>query len=171
MDKEIFIRQAKITDVPVMAAVVAESWKTAYATLISEEDIKLFTNLSRREELFKNRLSNGDLICVLLSEGMIKGVCSVKRYNGEDFSHTAEIDQLYLSPSAMGKGMGGKLLSFTLESLEKMGFKRVILYVMEGNEKAAGFYRHMGFKPDGFFLVCENLSQKNRAFRYIKALL
>lgn len=155
---------------PVMAEVVAESWKAAYSELISEEDMKLFTNLSRRGELLKKRLSNGDLICVLLSEGAVKGVCSAKRYDGEDFSHAAEIDQLYLSPSAIGKGMGGKLLSFTLESLTDMDFKRAILYVMEGNEKAAGFYRHMGFNPDGFFLVCENLSRKNRAFRYIKAL-
>ena len=25
----------------------------------------------------------------------------------------------------------------------------VVLYVLEGNEKAAGFYRHMGFEPTG----------------------
>ena len=149
MNKEVFIRPAEISDVEIMSEVVAESWKIAYGSLISEDDMKLFTNLPRREYLFKNRISKGDLIYTLLLDDKIVGVCS----------------------SAIGKGLGGRLLHFSLDSLIKNGFNQSVLFVMEGNVRAEGFYRHMGFIPDGFCLVCENLSCKNRALRYIKKLL
>ncbi len=99
------------------------------------------------------------------------GVCSAQRYENSDFKDTAEIDQLYLAPSAIGKGLGERILNFSLDCLIKRGFNQSVLFVMEGNVRAEGFYRHMGFIPDGFCLVCENLSRKNRALRYIKKLL
>lgn len=171
MNKEVFIRPAEISDAEIMAEVVAESWKIAYGNLISEDDMKLFTNLPRREDLFKNRISKGDLVSTLLLDDKIVGVCSAQRYENSDFKDTAEIDQLYLAPSAIGKGLGERILNFSLDCLIKRGFNQSVLFVMEGNVRAEGFYRHMGFIPDGLCLVCENLSRKNRALRYIKKLL
>ncbi len=171
MDNEVFIRQAQISDVKAIARVIADSWKAAYGELISDDDMKLFTNLPRREDMLKSRLLKGDIIYVIILKGEITGVCSSHRYESDDFTDTAEIDQLYLAPSAIGNGMGGRLLRFALNSFLQIGFKRAVLFVMEGNIRAEGFYGHMGFHADGFYLVCENLSGKNRAFRYIKELI
>ena len=170
MYTDILIREAEKTDVNAMAEVVSDSWKAAYSELISEDDMKLFANVVRREELFKAGIEKGKLTYVMLCGGEVKGVCSVERYEKDGFSDTAEIDQFYLAPSVIGKGLGSRLMEYILKELSDKGFKQVVLFVMEGNERAVRFYVQNGFKPDGFFSVCENLSRKNHGLRYIKEL-
>lgn len=163
------IRRAKKSDIEAMARVVSESWQVAYKELISDEDMNLFSNTVRRKELFRKNW-DGQLNFVLLCENSVKGVCSAKKYLKDGFCDAAEIDQLYLDPDHIGQGCGKRLLDFVLFQLKEEGFKQAILYVMEGNEKAIGFYERCGFKPDGNFSVCENLSRKNRGLRYTKTL-
>ena len=45
-----------------------------------------------------------------------------------------------------GQGLAGALMRHCLDFCTR---PNVVLYVLEGNEKAAGFYRHMGFEPTG----------------------
>lgn len=167
------IRQAEKADIEAMARVVSNSWQCAYKSLISEEDMKLFSNVVRREELFKASWDSR-LNYVLLWDGSVMGVCSVERHDkdskdGKDgYSDTAEIDQFYLEPEIIGQGFGKRLMEYVLQELKGKGFARVVLYVMEGNERAIGFYERSGFKADGGFSVCENLSGKNRGLRYVK---
>lgn len=170
MSGDIFIRQAERTDIEVMAKVVSESWKTAYSNLISEDDMKLFANIVRREELFKAGFDAGKLIYVLLCGDVVNGVCSVEEYKNEDFTDSAEIEQFYLAPAAIGKGLGSRLMDFVLNELAEKGFKYAVLFVMEGNRRAIRFYERNGFETDGFLVVSNNLSRKNRGIRYIKKL-
>lgn len=151
-----------------MAGVVSRSWREAYKELISDEDMKLFANETRRRDIFENRIGRDHFIYVILKDNTIKGVCSAGKYEKQGFENTAEIDQLYLEPSEIGTGKGSMLLDYVLDELKKSGFHRIVLFVMEGNDRAIGFYRHKGFSPDGFFSVCENLSRKNHGLRYIK---
>ena len=170
MNTDILIREAEKTDVKAMAEVVSSSWKAAYSELISEDDMKLFANVERREKIFKAGFEKGKLFYIMLCGGEVKGVCLAERYEKEGFSDTAEIDQFYLAPSVIGKGLGSRLMEYILKKLSDKGFKQVVLFVMEGNERAVRFYERNGFKPDGFFSVCENISRKNHGLRYIKEL-
>ena len=43
-------------------------------------------------------------------------------------------------------GFAGALMRYCLDFCTR---PNVVLYVLEGNEKAAGFYRHTGFEPTG----------------------
>lgn len=167
---DIIVRRAERKDIPAMAGVVSRSWREAYKELISDEDMKLFANEPRRRDIFENRIDRDTFIYVIWSDNTVKGVCSAEKYEKQGFENTAEIDQLYLEPSEIGTGMGGMLFDYVLDDLKKSGFHRVVLFVMEGNDRAIGFYRHKGFSPDGFFSVCENLSRKNHGLRYIKEL-
>lgn len=170
MYTHVLIREAEKADVTAMAQVVSDSWRAAYGELISEEDMKLFANTVRREELFKAGLEKGKLTYVLLCGGEVKGVCSAEGYDKDGFSDTVEIDQFYLSPSVIGEGLGSRLMEFVLKDFSDRGYKQSVLFVMEGNERAVRFYERKGFKPDGFFSVCVNLSGKNRGIRYVKKL-
>lgn len=153
-----------------MAEVVSKSWRDAYKELISDEDMKLFANEPRRRDIFEKRLDGKSLIYVILADNAVKGVCSAEQYKKQGFEDTAEIDQLYLDPSVIGNGLGGRLFDFVLGELKAAGFCRVVLFVMEGNKRAIDFYRHKKFKSDGFFSVCENLSRKNHGLRYSREL-
>ena len=58
-----------------------------------------------------------------------------------------EIPALYLLRDAQGYGIGRRLLEAMLERLSDC--KQVRLEVLEGNDRAIGFYEHMGFQLDG----------------------
>lgn len=58
-----------------------------------------------------------------------------------------EIPALYVLRDAQGYGIGRRLLEAMLERLSDC--KQVRLEVLEGNDRAIGFYEHMGFRLDG----------------------
>ena len=58
-----------------------------------------------------------------------------------------EISALYILQEAQGYGIGRRLLEAMLERLSDC--EQVRLEVLEGNDRAIGFYEHMGFRLDG----------------------
>ena len=58
-----------------------------------------------------------------------------------------EISALYILREAQGYGIGRRLMEAMLERLSDC--KQVRLEVLEGNDRAIGFYEHMGFRLDG----------------------
>ena len=55
--------------------------------------------------------------------------------------HERKIEMQFLSPSCIGKGMGKALID-----LASQRYDAVYVDVNEQNEKAKGFYRHIGFR-------------------------
>ena len=60
---------------------------------------------------------------------------------------TGEIYGLYVLRDAQGYGIGRKLLDAMLTRLSN--HEQIWLEVLEGNDRAIGFYKHMGFRLDG----------------------
>ena len=58
-----------------------------------------------------------------------------------------EIPALYVLRDAQGYGIGRRLMEAMLERLSDC--EEVRLEVLEGNDRAIGFYEHMGFRLDG----------------------
>jgi len=58
----------------------------------------------------------------------------------------SELSALYLLEAYQGRGLGRLLVEACLTRLRR---PKVALYVLEGNEKAIGFYGHMGFQMTG----------------------
>jgi ribosomal protein S18 acetylase RimI-like enzyme len=50
-----------------------------------------------------------------------------------------------LLPRLQGRGIGRRLITMMIETLHDLGSPGLHLHVSRGNEKAAGFYRHLGF--------------------------
>lgn len=73
-----------------------------------------------------------DLRCVKNAHGEIQGFCGV---------HDGNIEMLFISPKARGKGIGAMLSTY---AIKEQGATKVD--VNEQNEQALGFYRHIGFK-------------------------
>ena len=72
---------------------------------------------------------------------------------GYSFNYIVE-DELHLlnigiDPSHHGKGFGGKLLDFVIESSLRLGCSIILLEVRKGNEKARSLYHSRGFLVNG----------------------
>lgn len=76
-----------------------------------------------------------DLRCAKNAQGEILGFCGV---------HDGNIEMLFISPAARGKGLGALLAAHAVK--EQCATK---VDVNEQNEQALGFYQHIGFKVTG----------------------
>jgi ribosomal protein S18 acetylase RimI-like enzyme len=56
---------------------------------------------------------------------------------------------MYVAPRARGAGVGERLVRAVFEEAAARGRTRVVLEVTEGNDRAIGLYRRMGFDFDG----------------------
>ena len=90
MEKAIDIRKVEISDVNTLAYIQTESWKSAFNTILSKEDLDKYTDINKAIELyrvryrekgiFENRLYEGikTLLEKLKEEGYILAVASSK---------------------------------------------------------------------------------------------
>ena len=62
----------------------------------------------------------------------------------EGYRITAEIS-VYVTPGARGKGLGGRLVNFILESAPKFGVKNVVALIFSSNEASLNLFAKFGF--------------------------
>ena len=143
------IRKAKLADIKDIAYVQVKSWETTYPGLLPDEVIKSRTVESRTKRLteFWQDLETSTSRCVLVAEtpeGKIVGfVCGGKSFDN-NFPYEGEVYSLYIIKEYQDKGLGTKLMKEAVKFLVNLGFKTMIVWVLEGNEQASSFYEKLG---------------------------
>ena len=97
---------------------------------LPEEEIEVL-----KPVILENYFDAVDLTCIKDSKGNIQKFCGV---------HDGNIEMLFISPAAMGSGIGRLL---TKNAIENQGATKVD--VNEQNDRAFDFYRQLGFKVIG----------------------
>ncbi|MCL2235653.1 MAG: GNAT family N-acetyltransferase [Defluviitaleaceae bacterium] len=88
-------------------------------------------DLTITQEYIKN-----NMVTVADADGEVVGFVSIAKYDGDFF-----LDNLFVDPSYMGKGVGKKLLSHALDYCKQTGITRLTLY---SDPNAKGFYESNG---------------------------
>jgi ribosomal protein S18 acetylase RimI-like enzyme len=86
---------------------------------------------------------------VLVDGGLAVGFAA---WGPEETGEPAGRGELYainLDPDAWGRGAGGALLAAVCDGLAAAGYGGAVLWTAPSNDRAAGFYRHGGWRPDG----------------------
>ena len=60
-----------------------------------------------------------------------------------------ELAGLYVHPDRWARGIGGALIRRAERELSEEGYPEAYLWVLRGNDRAAGFYTAHGWQPDG----------------------
>ena len=71
---------------------------------------------------------------------------------------TCELRKMYCIPAGRGKGLGKKMLEFSLEKARELGFSRIVLETASPLREAIGLYKKYGFveyKPDHLSKRCD----------------
>lgn len=139
------IREATAEDALLISRIIANSWRGAYQELI---DPVYLARLPEEYWLPSMRawLGSGRMYGFIAEQDETPVGCIIYgRGRDEDHADWGEIVSLYLLPEAMGKGLGGKLLTEALTTLREDGYDRVYLWAIEGNQRADSFYRKHGF--------------------------
>ena len=144
------IRQATDADIPAIAHIINEAWKTAYAGIVPDSYLERM-----REENKAKRLREGLVrvphmrYFVLCEDGVPVGAASLHRARNDDMRDAAEFSFFYFLPSAWRKGYGSMLLDFLKRTSANAGFLRICCWVLEENLRAVSFYESQGLLRDG----------------------
>ena len=154
------VRTAQLEDLDALAKIWYDAWRDAHAEILPVELARLRTHESLRERLV-----------TLMPETRVVG--DPGKPLGFSITKDDELNQLYVSADARGKGVAQKLIAEVETRLADEGYKTAWLACAIGNDRAARFYEKCGWYlarnfvnelqlPDGIF--------KLEVWRYEKEL-
>ena len=143
----ITIRKAKLGDEKILAHIQTESWKSAFANIISADDLKKYTDIVKAESMYKNVLKSGYAeISVLEIDGKPHCIAAWSKARNPQFSDCAEIICIHSLCNNWGKGYGSMMMNHIIDEIKNSEYKSVLLWVFEKNTRARRFYEKHGFE-------------------------
>lgn len=117
------------------------SWKYAYKDIIPQDFLDSIPKGRWANSINREGMNN----LVLIENGLVVGTASFCKSRWEKYIDFGEIVSIYFLPDYIGKGYGGHLLKRCIDELGKLGFTKLLLWVLEDNKKARRFYEKNGF--------------------------
>jgi len=145
------VRRAKSSDAKGIAEVRVAAWRSAYRGLLPN-DVLDRLSASDSERRWGERIAGlWEHVFVAEKDALIVGFAACGDTEDEDVDRekVGEIYVIYVHPDAWRQGLATALLRKAIRHLRQDGFEEVILWVLEGNPQAIGFYKAAGFEADG----------------------
>lgn len=137
------IIKATEKDIPTIQNLAKESWNSAYANILEQEQIDYMLGLMYSEYALKTHFENPNYQYYLINEDEVfLGFIGFEFHNEPE---TTKLHRIYFLKEAQGKGLGKKALEFVKTETQKSGDKRLTLTVNKNNN-AKNFYESQGFK-------------------------
>ncbi|MFN2465681.1 MAG: N-acetyltransferase family protein [Candidatus Dormibacteria bacterium] len=152
-ESTVTLRVAGLEDIPALVALQARSWRSTYRGLVDDDFLDAIPMQkwleSWRAHFFGARRDTRCFVAEV--EGRVIGFSGA---GGADPSEqlgqdVAELHTIYVDDAHHGRGVGRRLMEAVLDYLRGEGYREVILWVLEGNDRARRFYEAGGWQPDG----------------------
>lgn len=143
------IREAQEGDAQAVAEVKRRSWQAAYRGLLPDDFLDDLPLMPPPEAVVE-AIREGRAPLVSEDAGQIVGMAAAGTARGDDLPEgMGELFMIYTLEEVWGTGVGHALHEAAVERLRADGHEGAVLWVMAGNERAAGFYRAHGWGRDG----------------------
>lgn len=141
------IRPAQIDDVPAMARVHVDTWRTSYVGIVPDEHL---ANLSygRCEAGWIEYLGRSRGACAFVAEapsGRIVALASGGPLQEPLAGYDGELYVVYVLKSFQGQGYGKRLVTQVARDLAGRGYRSLVIWVLKENP-ACRFYERLGGK-------------------------
>ncbi len=152
--RELPVRVATGLDGPAIAAVKWRSYRTAYRGVLPDPFLDGL-GIHPPAGYWSGRAavppSARHSLLVAGARGEVHGFCDAGPARDDDLDpqRTAEIAVLYVDPTAIGLGVGRRLVEATCDRLVDIGFDDARLWVLRANAGGRRFYERLGWRPDG----------------------
>jgi ribosomal protein S18 acetylase RimI-like enzyme len=138
------VRAATRDDIPGLAWVHVQSWLETYTGLVPQEILDAIT-LESRVAQWERTFDQPHGIFVVLESDQIVGFASCGA--AQDFLQAdGELYTLYLLNSHQHRGFGRALWNAVLGFGQARNWESMVVWVLESNILAQGFYKHFGCK-------------------------
>lgn len=140
------IRKAKPGDEKILAHIQTESWKAAFADILSPEELARCTNLQTAEQMYRSVLRReGCNMAIEFVENQPHCIAAWGKNRCDLGDTVGELICIHSLQTGWGKGYGSAMMEYVLDQLKQEGYKSVILWVFEANTRARRFYEKHGF--------------------------
>lgn len=146
----VFIRKAIPGDEQVLAYIQTESWKAAFAGILSPEELERCTNLEKAEQMYHSVLRREG--CTMAIEFVDDHPHCIAAWGANrcDLDDTVgELICIHSLQNNWAKGYGSEMMEYVLAQLQQANYESVILWVFEDNKRARKFYEKHGFELTG----------------------
>jgi GNAT superfamily N-acetyltransferase len=141
------VRLARPEDALGLAEVHVASWRTTYPGLVPDEVLQALS-VERRAGAWLQQLTTPDnpwfLLAAVDETGRIVGFANAGPLREGPPGYFGEVGGLYFIKEAQGQGGGRQLITAAMRLLAERGLASVVVWVLEGNLPARGFYEHLG---------------------------
>jgi ribosomal protein S18 acetylase RimI-like enzyme len=161
------IRAARVADAEAITEVHIASMCKAYSDLFASAELARIDARGRADQWRDILREGSSRTLVAQLDGRIVGFVCFGACRDEDVSPQAvgEVMAVYVHPDDWGLGFGKALLNAALTGLRNGGSTEVVLWVIEENRGAIGFYERFGFQPDGLVRVRDMLGRSTAIVR------
>lgn len=136
------IRRANEYDTKSIIDISNKTWITTYKGLLSDKTLNdKITKTETRIKKLKNIIKDNNNYYVAIVDNKIIGFISYGKSRNKKYENYGEINALYVLKEYQKLGIGKKLFLKGIENLVNLGFKNMILNVLEGNN-TINFYKH-----------------------------
>lgn len=139
----ISVRRARPQDAGEIAAAHDAAWRETYRGVIPGGELERM--IARRGPgWWQTAIRRGARLLVLDYDESVAGYVTLGRSRWAGLPYEGEIFELYLAPEFVGVGFGRRLFEAARRDLACAGLGTTVVWALSGNERAVGFYRHMG---------------------------
>lgn len=143
---DIKIRKARNGDEKTLAYIQTESWKAAFADIISDDDLKKYTDITKAESMYENVLkSRYAEISILEIDGKPHCIAAWSKARNPEFADSTELICIHSLCDNWSKGYGTMMMNHILDEIKNSGYNSVLLWAFEKNTRARSFYEKHGF--------------------------
>lgn len=148
----ILVREMTLDDCERVSEIRVRGWQHAYKGLMPQpylDALSVADDAERRRTFF---VGAGSEVVNLVAEraGEVVGwACHGPYRDGEFRTDDAELYAIYVDVKQFGAGVGPALLRESVRRCADAGHRRMLLWVLKGNDRARRFYERAGFTADG----------------------
>lgn len=146
----LLVRPATIHDAALIADLSRETFRETFAPYNTAADMEAFMREQfTREALITEVGAAGNTFFIAWDGDEAVGYARIYESKDDAAQKKMEIARIYAKASAIGKGVGKRLMQTCIEFAQAQGKKYVWLGVWEKNDRAIQFYTAWGFEKVG----------------------
>lgn len=158
---DLTFRSARIDDAAQLAEIHLQTWQATYRGLLSARYLEgLGAGVARRSLALGEAIAQGSFsVWVAERERHLIGWASFGSSRDAHASPTTgELRAINLLPQVWSLGIGRRLWEHVRQQLIGAGYTDATVWVIQGNQRALGFYEALGFtaEPDTAMTVVDN---------------
>ena len=151
---DVAVRGARAQDVPEIARIQVETWRTAYKRFLPPSVLDAL-DVARAEEAWAAAVDAPPPYHLLVATEAQWTVGFVAVGPSEEEGAAAEVAALLVEPRWGRRGHGSRLVAAAVDHLRGDGVTRLVAWVPDGDRASAAFYSSAGWERDGLARTLE----------------